>query len=168
MTVSTEIKQRGTYLGYFIVGEKLVNGKDGLRSHQALLFTEAPGMKRRDYIAMGDIVYGMYVFEHVLQKIGKAGGKKGWVGRVDTYASDPANEKTNAKILRAMEEEFEPGTKIEVYGFSVPRAQSEYFCPITNETLHFEVPQHGNEEEHLTTRALEEGEDLKKFSTQLK
>ena len=69
MTVSTEIKQRGTYLGYFIVGEKLVNGKDGLRSHQALLFTEAPGMKRRDYIAMGDIVYGMYVAES-LKKIG--------------------------------------------------------------------------------------------------
>ena len=167
MTVSTEIKQRGTYLGYFIVGEKVVNGKNGERSHQALLFTEAPGMKRRDYIAMGDIVYGMYVFKHVLQKIGKAGGKNGWAGRVGTYASDPAKEPTNAKILRVMEEEFEPGTKIEVYGFSVPKAQSEYFCPITNETLHFEVEQHGNVEEHLTARALEEGEDLK-FCTQLK
>ena len=123
MTVSTEIKKRGTYLGYFIVGEKLVNGKDGLRSHQALLFTEAPGMKRRDYIAMGDIVYGMYVAES-LKKIGKAGGKNGWAGRVGTYASDPAREPTNAKILRVMDEELEAGTTIEVYGFSVPKAQS--------------------------------------------
>tara|TARA_B100000965_G_scaffold144826_1_gene120628 strand:- start:344 stop:844 length:501 start_codon:yes stop_codon:yes gene_type:complete len=166
MTVSTEIKKRGTYLGYFIVGEKLVNGKDGLRSHQALLFTEAPGMKRRDYIAMGDIVYGMYVAES-LKKIGKAGGKNGWAGRVGTYASDPAREPTNAKILRVMDEEFEAGTTIEVYGFSVPKAQSEYFCTITNETLHFEVEQHGNVEEHLTSEALEEGEDLI-FCTQLK
>ena len=166
MTVSTEIKKRGTYLGYFIVGEKLVNGKDGLRSHQALLFTEAPGMKRRDYIAMGDIVYGMYVAES-LKKIGKAGGKNGWAGRVGTYASDPAREPTNAKILRVMNEEFEAGTTIEVYGFSVPKEQSEYFCTITNETLHFEVEQHGNVEEHLTSEALEEGEDLI-FCTQLK
>ena len=166
MTVSTEIKKRGTYLGYFIVGEKLVNGKDGLRSHQALLFTEAPGMKRRDYIAMGDIVYGMYVAES-LKKIGKAGGKNGWAGRVGTYASDPVREPTNAKILRVMDEEFEAGTTIEVYGFSVPKAQSEYFCTITNETLHFEVEQHGNVEEHLTSEALEEGEDLI-FCTQLK
>ena len=166
MTVSTEIKKRGTYLGYFIVSEKIVNGKDGIRSHQALLFTEAPGMKRRDYIAMGDIVYGMYVAES-LKKIGKAGGKNGWAGRVGTYASDPAREPTNAKILRVMDEEFEAGTTIEVYGFSVPKAQSEYFCPITNETLHFEVEQHGNVEEHLTSEALEEGEDLI-FCTQLK
>jgi len=166
MTVSTEIKKRGTYLGYFTVGEKVVNGKDGERSHQALLFTEAPGMKRRDYIAMGDIVYGMYVAES-LKKIGKAGGKNGWAGRVGTYASDPAREPTNAKILRVMDEEFEAGTTIEVYGFSVPKAQSEYFCTITNETLHFEVEQHGNVEEHLTSEALEEGEDLI-FCTQLK
>ena len=166
MTVSTEIKKRGTYLGYFTVGEKVVNGKDGERSHQALLFTEAPGMQRRDYIAMGDIVYGMYVAES-LKKIGKAGGKNGWAGRVGTYASDPAREPTNAKILRVMDEEFEAGTTIEVYGFSVPKAQSEYFCTITNETLHFEVEQHGNVEEHLTSEALEEGEDLI-FCTQLK
>tara|TARA_B100000424_G_C22742124_1_gene401623 strand:- start:54 stop:542 length:489 start_codon:yes stop_codon:yes gene_type:complete len=161
MIVSKEIKNRGTYLGYFTVGKKIVKE----RSWTALLFTEAPGMKRRDYIAMGDIVYGMYVLDS-LEKIGKAGGGEGWYSRANTYAKNPVTESTNAKILRVMQKEFKPETKIEVYGFSVPKAQSEYFCSITNQTLHFEVEQHEKVEKHLTKEALNQDEDLR-FCTQL-
>ena len=66
-----------------------------------------------------------------------------------------------------MNDDYKKNTRIEVYGFSVPRVQSEYFCPITNETIHIELAQNHQVETHLTAEAELEGEDLI-FCTQKK
>lgn len=168
MSVSDKIQSTGTYLGYFKVVTHTTNKNNDKpsREYQKLQFTKAPGMETRDFKAMGDIVYGMYVNLNLV-KIGKAGSTNGWAGRIGTYGVDPAVESTNNKIIQIMNDDYKKNTRIEVYGFSVPRVQSEYFCPITNETIHIELAQNHQVETHLTAEAELEGEDLI-FCTQKK
>ena len=169
MTVSKNIRKVGTYLGYFTVQEHTTN-KDKpnkpSRTYEKLVFTKAEGMETRDYKAMGDIVYGMYV-NGQLRKIGKAGSTNGWSGRITTYGVDPEGERSNRKIITHIKEDFTYETRIAVYGFSVPRIRTEYFCPVTRETISVDLPQNHQVETHLTAQAEAEGEDLM-FCTQKK
>lgn len=166
MSVSTNIQKVGTYLGYFTIVEHTTNTNNDKpsRTYEKLSFTKAPGMETRDFKAMGDIVYGMYV-NGTLVKIGKAGSTNGWAGRITTYGVDPKGEATNRKIITHLKEDFTYETKVEVYGISVPRVVSEYFCPVTCETISIELPQNHQVETHLTAEAEMEGEDLM-FCTQ--
>lgn len=166
MSVSTNIQKVGTYLGYFTIVEHTTNANNDKpsRTYEKLSFTKAPGMETRDFKAMGDIVYGMYV-NGTLVKIGKAGSTNGWAGRITTYGVDPKGEATNRKIITHLKEDFTYETKVEVYGISVPRVVSEYFCPVTRETISVELSQNHQVETHLTAEAEMEGEDLM-FCTQ--
>jgi len=161
MSVSDKIQSTGTYLGYFNVVTHTTNKNNDKpsREYQRLKFTKAPGMQTRDFNAMGDIVYGMYV-NSSLVKIGKAGSGKGWTGRIGSYSNDPAADPTNNKIIQIMNDDYKKDTRIEVYGFSVPRMQSDFFCPITNETIPISLPRNHPVETHLTAEAELEGEDL--------
>lgn len=160
-TVASNIQKVGTYLGYFTITEHTtnVNNNNPSRTYEKLIFTKADGMERRDYIAMGDIVYGMYV-NGQLVKIGKAGSSFGWAGRIGTYGVDPALEATNRKIIASLKENFTYDARIEVYGIQVPRVHSEYFCTVTRETVSIELPQNSEVETHLTAQAELEFEDL--------
>ena len=159
MSVSANIQKNGTYLGYFVIEEHTTNKNSSKpsRTYERLGFVKA--LERRDYIAMGDIVYGMYVND-VLVKIGKAGSSYGWAVRLQTYAVDPKGEATNRKIITHLKEDFTADTKVHVYGIAVPRVKSEYFCPVTNETVSIELPQNHQVETYMTSVAEEEGEDL--------
>jgi len=164
--VATNLTKVGTYLGYFTIQEHTtnVNNNKPSRTYEKLVFTKADGMETRDFKAMGDIVYGMYVNGNLV-KIGKAGSTNGWAGRIGTYGVDPKGEATNRKIITHLKEDFTYETRVEVYGISVPRIHSEYFCPITRETVSIELPQNHQVETHLTTEAEAEGTDLM-FCTQ--
>ena len=164
--VSDGFLSKGTYLGYFEVETHTTNkDKDDKpsQSYERLVFHRALNIERRDLIAMGDIVYGMYVEDdsYNLTKIGMAGGAKGWASRAYQYSHDPANDKTNRKILKHLREDFATkNPKVFVYGLSVPRIKTTYFCPITNETVDIEVSQNGAVETHLIAVAEEQGENL--------
>jgi hypothetical protein len=164
--VATNLTKVGTYLGYFTIQEHTtnVNNNKPSRTYEKLVFTKADGMETRDFKAMGDIVYGMYVNGNLV-KIGKAGSTNGWAGRIGTYGVDPKGEATNRKIITHLKEDFTYETRVEVYGISVPRIHSEYFCPVTRETVSIELPQNHQVETHLTTEAEAEGTDLM-FCTQ--
>lgn len=164
--VATSLKKVGTYLGYFTIRKHTtnVNNNNPSRTYEKLVFTKAEGMETRDFKAMGDIVYGMYV-NGGLVKIGKAGSTNGWAGRISTYGVDPKGEATNRKIITHLKEDFTYETRVEVYGISVPRIHSEYFCPVTRETVSIELPQNHQVETHLTAEAEAEGIDLM-FCTQ--
>jgi hypothetical protein len=164
--VATNLTKVGTYLGYFTIQEHTtnVNNNKPSRTYEKLVFTKADGMETRDFKAMGDIVYGMYVNGNLV-KIGKAGSTNGWAGRIGTYGVDPKGEATNRKIITHLKEDFTYETRVEVYGVSVPRIHSEYFCPVTRETVSIELPQNHQVETHLTTEAEAEGTDLM-FCTQ--
>ena len=159
--VSTNIKRVGVYLGYFTVQEHTtnVNNNKPSRTYNKLVFTKAEGLEPRDFKAMGDIVYGMYVNDQLL-KIGKAGSSNGWKSRISQYKNDPKNERTNRKIITCMKADYDFDTKIHVYGFSVPRITTEYFCPITNETTSIQLAQNDAVETLLTAEAEEQGENL--------
>lgn len=154
-STASKLKNQGTYLGYFTIGEYIdPRGK----TYDRLNFDKA--LARKDYIAMGDIVYGMYV-EGVLYKIGKAGGKLGWATRHNTYRKDPDFEPTSKRIIDKMAEmEYSKDTPIEVYAISVPKVQSSFFCPITNETIDIQISRNHEVETYLTSVAESEGEDL--------
>jgi hypothetical protein len=164
--VATNLTKVGTYLGYFTIQEHTtnVNNNKPSRTYEKLVFTKADGMETRDFKAMGDIVYGMYVNGNLV-KIGKAGSTNGWAGRIGTYGVDPKGEATNRKIITHLKEDFTYETRVEVYGISVPRIHSEYFCPVTREAVSIELPQNHQVETHLTTEAEAEGTDLM-FCTQ--
>ena len=164
--VSTNIKRVGVYLGYFTVQEHTtnVNNNKPSRTYNKLAFTKAEGLEPRDFKAMGDIVYGMYVNDQLL-KIGKAGSTNGWYGRITTYGVDPKGEATNRKIITSLNENFNENIKVHVYGVVVPRVKVDYFCPVTQQTISSELPQNHQVETHLTSEAVVEGEDLM-FCTQ--
>tara|TARA_R110002072_G_scaffold186997_6_gene343803 strand:+ start:49 stop:564 length:516 start_codon:yes stop_codon:yes gene_type:complete len=160
--VSAQISTKGTYLGYFEAEKHTTNMNNDKpsRSYDRLAFRRADGIERRDLISMGDIVYGMYVY-NTLTKIGKAGGANGWAQRAQTYSVDPAGEATNRKILKHLAEDFKTkNPKIYVYGLSIPRIKNTFFCSITQESIDIELPQNSEVETHLTAVAEEQGEDL--------
>lgn len=157
--VSENIKTVGTYLGYFTVGKHTTNknNKKPSKTYERLFFTAA--LERKDYLAMGDIVYGMYV-NNQLVKIGKAGSSHGWAGRIQTYGVNPKGEATNRKIITCLREMYNFETKVEVYGVQVAREKVEYFCNITGETVILELPKNGAVETYLTAIAEDQLEDL--------
>ena len=161
MTVTKNIKKIGTYLGYFTIINHTtnVNNNKPSRTFEKLAFTKATGMETRDFKAMGDIIYGMYVNDQLV-KIGKAGSTNGFAGRISTYGCDPEGEATNRKIITHLKEDFTYETRVEVYGIAIPRIHSEYFCSVTKETVSIDLPQNHQVETHLTAEAEAEGEDL--------
>jgi len=165
-SIEAQIKKAGTYLGHFNIADHTtnINNNKPSRTFEKLVFTKAEGMETRDYKAMGDIVYGMYVND-TLVKIGKAGSTNGWAGRIGTYGVDPAGEATNRKIITHLKEDFTYETDVEVYGISVPRVHSEYFCPVTKATVSIDLPRNHQVETHLTAEAEAEGINLM-FCTQ--
>ena len=165
-TIEIQIKKAGTYLGYFTIAEHTtnINNDKPSRTFEKLVFTKADGMETRDYKAMGDIVYGMYVNDSLV-KIGKAGSTNGWAGRIGTYGVDPKGEATNRKIITHLKEDFTYETRVDVYGITVSRVHSEYFCPVTNGTVSIDLPRNHQVETHLTAEAEAEGIDLM-FCTQ--
>ena len=73
----------------------------------------------------------------------------------------------NTVFITHIKEDFTYETRIAVYGFSVPRIRTEYFCPVTRETILVDLPQNHQLETYLTAEAEAEGEELI-FCTQRK
>jgi hypothetical protein len=154
MSVSDLMLQKGIYLGRFNIR------KDVMDFEPALTYSK--------YIALGDIVYFMYV-NNKLVKIGKAGGAKGWNVRMAQYKRGRLATKdyTNHRIMDIMESCGE--SEIEVYAVQAPRREIKMDCPLTGETFTFMVETHRELERSLTTRYLNEqpAQDLP-FCKQLK
>lgn len=114
-----------------------------------------------------DLVYYM-VCNRQLMKIGKAGGKTGWNGRVQMYKNgiSPRGDGTNARIFRIMKELNLTDETIYVFGIFTPPQIIEVTCPMTGNITTEEVQVHGNIEKSLTARYVAEGYELP-FSNQL-
>lgn len=139
MSIATLARETGIYLGRFTIRGDIMD------------FT--PSLTRSEYLAMGDIVYFMYVNDR-LAKIGKAGGANGWYGRFNQYKRGREGDATNCRIMDVMEAVEE--SHIEVYGISSPRREIEQVCPLTGEVFTVMVETHRELERNLTNRYLDE------------
>lgn len=118
-------------------------------------FTNAEGLRRKDLIAMGDIVYFMFVGDE-LMKIGKAGGKMGFAGRVGTYQQGRGKygDATNRRIMDVLDS-IEEDT-VDVYCVQCPRQVVKYNCPLTGKEIVEEISTHKENETRLTHKYLSE------------
>lgn len=139
--LSTQFKKQALEIGHFDVF-------DG-----TMTFVRAPGLRRKDIKALGDVVYFMFV-DGELMKIGKAGGANGFVGRAGTYNRGRLGDATNNLIIDVMESLNK--NEIVVYAIPVPRQISKYECPITGEVLEVEVSIHKDIEKLYTNKYLQE------------
>ena len=140
MTISDLMLQKGIYLGRFNVRGDVMDFE--------------PTLTYSEYIALGDVVYFMYV-NNKLVKIGKAGGAKGWNVRMSQYKRGRhAKDSTNHRIMDIMDSYGE--SEIEVYAVQAPRREIIMDCPLTGETFTFMVETHRELERSLTTRYLNE------------
>jgi hypothetical protein len=143
MNIEQMINEKSQYLGYFKVdGDKMP-------------FVRRENIRRKDIIALGDIVYFMYV-DNKLMKIGKAGGKLGFAGRINTYQQGrgPYGDMTNKRIMDVMD--LIDQSKIDVYAVSCPREIVKFECPLTGNEITEEVTTHQNTEKRLTHQYLAE------------
>ena len=145
-----------TYLGALVIDDK----------EDKFNYDRPEGMTRKDVLAMGDIVYFMIQDGH-LMKVGKAGGAKGWVSRVNTYKTHTTRCQTNTRIHRVIRESNRVDMPIDIYAIQAPRKTITYTCPITQEQLTELAPIHSNIEKLLTDKFVKEGYDLP-FCNQLK
>ncbi len=111
------------------------------------------GFNRKQIIAMGDMVYFMYVND-TMYKIGKAGGAHGFAGRAGTYNRGRLGDATNNRIMDVMENL--PANVIQVYALPIPRRIFTETCPLTGETFEIEVALHKEYESRFTTIYLNE------------
>ena len=130
-----------------------------------LSYVRSPLLRGKDL--NNDLVYYM-VCKGQLMKIGKAGGKTAWNGRVGMYKNGitPRGDGTNARIFRIMEERGLMKETIHVFGIYTPPTAIDVVCPLTGKVTKEEVQVHGNVERSLTAQFLEEGYELP-FSNQL-
>jgi hypothetical protein len=143
MNIEQMISEKSQYLGYFKI--------DG----DQMPFVRKENLRRKDIIALGDIVYFMYV-DNKLMKIGKAGGKLGFAGRINTYQQGrgPYGDMTNKRIMDVMDLIDE--SKIDVYAVCCPREIIKFKCPLTGNEITEEVTTHQNTEKRLTHQYLAE------------
>jgi hypothetical protein len=162
MSLANNIKVKGVYLGYFT----FVEGIDS-SGEMMMRMKFNTNLTRKELLAMGDVVYGMYINDQLV-KIGKAGGAGGFYNRAGTYCNPNPNERTNKKIRSEIAKRFAfEHVQIEIYGQSIPRIKNSYFDNITEEVIEIYAPQIGAIETKWTARAEIEGEDLY-LSTQKK
>jgi hypothetical protein len=162
MSLANNIKVKGVYLGYFT----FVEGIDS-SGEMMMRMKFNTNLTRKELLAMGDVVYGMYINDQLV-KIGKAGGAAGFYNRAGTYCNPNPNERTNKKIRSEIAKRFAfEHVQIEIYGQSIPRIKNSYFDNITEEVIEIYAPQIGAIETKWTARAEIEGEDLY-LSTQKK
>ena len=152
MTIALLARQHGTYLGQFNVRGSVMDFQ--------------PALTYSEYLAMGDIVYFMYVNGRLF-KIGKAGGAHGFYSRFNQYKKGRSGDSTNCRIMDVMESFQE--TEIEVYGIMSPKLDTHMQCPLTGKTVNVQIETHREIERLLTTQYLNEkpAHDLP-FCNQLK
>lgn len=141
MTFVENIRDRATYIGSF-----QIHGS-------TMTFHRDLDLRRKDIIAMGDMVYFMFV-NGQLMKIGKAGGATGFAGRAGMYNRGRLGDATNNRILDIMEEIGK--TTIDVFAIPVPRQVVKYECPVTGEIFEMEVSIHKDIETLYTDKYLME------------
>ena len=162
MSLAENIKTKGVYLGYFTFVEAIDSSGEKM---MRMKFNT--NLTRKELIALGDVVYGMYIYDELV-KIGKAGGAYGFYNRAGTYCNANPNERTNKKIRVEIDKRFAFGhVKIEIYAHSIPRIKNNYIDNVTEEVIEIYAPQIGAIETKWTARAEIEGEDLY-LSTQKK
>lgn len=122
-------------------------------------YIKPDGVKRKDLKALGDIVYFMYV-DDVLMKIGKAGKKGGWDGRVGTYKQGRSKngDRTN-KLIHKVMTEMNKDT-IEIYCIRTPREIKEIKIEGQEDTFIAELPTNCNVEQYYTQKCKEMGHPL--------
>lgn len=130
----------------------------------SMSFIRAPGLRRKDIIELGDIVYFMVV-NGKIYKIGKAGGAQGFAGRAGTYARGRLGDATNIRIMDIMQDLDE--TEIEVWAIKVPRPMVTFNCPLTGVTMTIPVSIHKDIESIYTNMFLELEENDLPFCHQL-
>jgi len=159
-TIAQRMRKVGTYFGYFDIQPYENVNEDSPNfgvSYDRLIFHAA--LKRREFIAFGDLVYFMYI-NNDLVKVGKAEGAIGWAGRMNTYRKDPDDDATNKKIMDIMKEDYSVVEPIYVYAISVPRVASDYYCNLTDSAVMVSIPRAGKVETYLTECVEAQGEQL--------
>ena len=141
MSVIKNAKANGMHIGYFDV------------TADTMKFNYADGVRRKDIIDLGDIVYFMFV-DDKLMKIGKAGGANGFAGRIGTYNRGRLGDQTNKLILDVME--MIDADRIDVLAVQSPRKVIQYTCNLTGDEITEEVPTHKNNESRYTHMFLGE------------
>ena len=143
MTIFTEEKLAHYHIGHFHVHGSTMS------------FVRKEGIRRKDLIAKGDMVYFMFV-NGDLYKIGKAGGQHGFAGRVGTYNRGRLGDATNNRIIDVMQDLGQQN--IDVYGVPIPRRIIESVDPLTGEKFDIEVSLHKEYESRYTTMYINEDE----------
>lgn len=141
MSIAKAVLDDGIFLGHFFV----VAGD--------MKFSPRLDLKRKDMIALGDIVYFMFV-DGVLKKIGKAGGKHGWACRVGTYNRGINGDATNKLIIEEMEKIG--ANRIEVYAYQTPRETLSTWDPMNKSMVEIQVPTNQEYERRYTHQYLAE------------
>lgn len=143
MNFEKNVLHNTKYLGKFVM-----NGDE-------FRFKFANGLRNKDLVSMGDIVYFMFV-NNKLMKIGKAGGKMGFAGRLRTYQQGRGKygDATNRRIMDILDS-IEEDT-VEVYCVRCPRHTIEYLCPLTGRKIKEDISKHKEIEARLTHEYLAE------------
>lgn len=138
-SVADLVLERGIYIGRLTVRGSIMDFQ--------------PAFTRSEYRHMGDMVYFMYV-DGKLMKIGKAGGKDGWYGRVQLYKRGRRGDATNNRIMDVMESLQK--SDIEVYAILSPRESIKLTCPLTDSISLCEIETHRDLEKKLTNMYMNE------------
>lgn len=102
---------------------------------------------------LGDIVYFFVAGDEVL-KVGKAGGKRGFDGRMSQYKRGPDADTTNKRITRLMEEHTID--KVQIYCVQAPRIITQAKDAFSGLTIDIEAPTNVAMEKYYTNQLIKE------------
>lgn len=91
----------------------------------------------KEIIALGDIVYFFIANDEVL-KVGKAGGKSGFYGRINQYKRGHNADNTNRRITKLMHEHNID--IVQIFCIQAPRIKTQYVDAFTGLLIDIEAP----------------------------
>jgi len=161
MSFIQEIREKADFLGVFVATDNYT-GLDFFSPHTN---DKGKGLYTH-FNEYSDAVYFMFVGED-MEKIGKAAGKNGWIGRANQYKQGIKGDQTNKLILETMKEKNK--YVVEVLGVRTPRLKTRVPDPLGDGYIECELETAESIEKEYTRRYLEESEDHElAFCKQLK
>lgn len=107
----------------------------------------------KEIIALGDIVYFFVANDEVL-KVGKAGGKSGFAGRMNQYKRGHNADNTNRRVTGLMHEHNID--VVQIYCIQAPRIKTQVICDVTGLLIDIEAPTNVGLEQHFTNILIKE------------
>lgn len=107
----------------------------------------------KEIIALGDIVYFFIANDEVL-KVGKAGGKSGFAGRMSQYKKGHNADNTNRRVTRLM---LEHNINIvQIYCIQAPRIKTQAIDAFTGSLINIDAPTNVGLEHYYTDMLIKE------------